>query len=62
MATSITKNYALDVTFKYVDGSDIAEGDLNVAAMRIEIAKRIKEVANVTRGNINAVPSDVTET
>lgn len=61
MATEITKNYQVSVTFKKIDGSSITESEINVADMRTDIKQRIAEVSNVTRGDINGVPGSVSE-
>lgn len=61
MATQITKNYSVSVTFQYIDGSTITQDDLNVSSMRDEIKKRIAGVTNIQRGSINAVPGTVGE-
>jgi len=62
MATEITKTYQVSVTFKKIDGSSIVESEINIADMRTDIKQRITEATNVTRGDINALPGEVTET
>jgi len=61
LATEITKNYSVSITFKKIDGSTIAEDEINVADMRADLKQRIAEVSNVTRGDLNAIPGTVSE-
>jgi len=61
MATEVSKTYSVTVTFKYIGGETITEDDLNVSELRKEIKKKIGEVSNCQKGNINAIPGTVSE-
>jgi len=61
MATEISKTYSVTVTFRYIDGRTIADSDLNVSELRKEIKKKIGEVSNCQKGDINAIPGTVSE-
>jgi len=61
MATEISKIYSVTVTFKYADERTIADSDLNVSELRKEIKKKIGEVSNCQKGDINAIPGTVSE-
>jgi hypothetical protein len=61
LATSFTKNYSVNVTYKYDDGGALAEGDLNPSILRAEIIKRIEEAARISKGILQARPGSVTE-
>ncbi len=61
MATSFTKNYSVNVTYKYDDGSALAEGDLNPSVLRTLIIKRIEEAVRISKGILQARPGSVTE-
>lgn len=62
MATSFSKNYSVDVTFKLDDGGTIADDDLNPENLRAEIVKRIEQACRMSKGIVQARPGDVTET
>jgi len=62
MATSFTKNYSVDVTFKLDDGGTIAEDDLNPEILRNEIIERIEKACRMSKGILQSRPGDVTET
>jgi len=61
MAVEFTKNYSVDVTFKYDDGGALAEGDLNPSILRELIIKRIEEACRVSKGILQSRPGTVTE-
>ena len=61
MATSFTKNYSVNVTFKYDDGGTIADSDLNPSILRAEIIERIEKACRISKGILQARPGTVTE-
>ena len=61
MATSFTKNYSVDVTYKYDDGGALAEDDLNPSVLRAEIIKRIEGACKISKGIFQARPGTITE-
>ena len=63
MATTFSKNYAIDVTFRKSDVSAITDADINSVEMRNEIKQMIKEVCTRSCGIFEAqADGDVTET
>lgn len=61
MAKTITKTYAVVVTFRYDTGEDITDADLNIVPLRADIKKGIEEACRIQKGNINAQPGTVSE-
>lgn len=61
MATSFSKTYSVDVTFKRADGGAIADSDIQSVQLRNEIKKAVDSVCRRTKGIFNTQPGSVSE-